>query len=183
MNTLTITYTGTLAESYKPEMFFWALKRLNTDAQKQLAELRIVGTVSNGVLRQIEKTGTADFVQLVSYVPHKESIKYLKKSDLLLLIIPEATHAEGIVTGKLFNYLACGKPIICLGPTAGDAALIIKECQAGEVFDRHDMSGVIDYLKFHKSLKIKGTPNLYRNRYANYSRRSQANKLLRLLNA
>jgi len=36
-----------------------------------------------------------------------------------------------ILTGKFFEYLAAGRPILCLGPENGDAATILSETNAG----------------------------------------------------
>jgi hypothetical protein len=38
----------------------------------------------------------------------------------------------GIIPGKLFEYLASNRPILCIAPVNGDSAKIIKESGAGE---------------------------------------------------
>jgi len=53
-------------------------------------------------------------------------------STVLLLIIPEQKNNKCIITGKLFEYLAAGRPILCIGPSDGDAAKIIDICKAGK---------------------------------------------------
>jgi hypothetical protein len=47
-------------------------------------------------------------------------------------------NAKGIVTGKLFEYLAVRRPVLCIGPEDGDAAHILKETNAGVVVDFND---------------------------------------------
>ena len=67
-------------------------------------------------------------------------------SSLLLLIIPLHQSNKSIITGKLFEYLASGVPILCLGPFDGDAAVIIKNCKSGKTFSYYDVDGISEYL-------------------------------------
>ena len=45
---------------------------------------------------------------------------------------------KGILTGKLFEYLASGRPILCIGPEDGDASRIISDTHAGTTVDFED---------------------------------------------
>ena len=51
----------------------------------------------------------------------------MARSAVLLLIIDRIKNNTGILTGKLFDYLAVGKPILGIGPIDGDAARILQE--------------------------------------------------------
>jgi len=48
-------------------------------------------------------------------------------ATLLLLIIPDVAENKGILTGKLFEYMATDNPIVFVGPNDGDAAAILDE--------------------------------------------------------
>ena len=52
---------------------------------------------------------------------------------LLLLITLEGSKGEGILTVKLFEYLASRKPIVAIAPENGLAANVIKSLNAGIV--------------------------------------------------
>jgi hypothetical protein len=67
-------------------------------------------------------------------------------STVLLLIIPDHQSNKSIITGKLFEYIAAGKPVICLGPLDGDAAEIINDTGHGMTFSYSDSKGISDYL-------------------------------------
>ena len=54
---------------------------------------------------------------------------------------------EGILTGKLFEYLGSGRNIIGIGPSHGDAAAIIRECRCGDMFDYSDEAGLEKYIR------------------------------------
>ena len=71
---------------------------------------------------------------------HSQVLDYQRKSDLLLLLIPRAKKAECILTGKLFEYLAAGRPVLSVGPTEGDAAKVLSETRCGATADYDDMA-------------------------------------------
>ncbi|MEM6265342.1 MAG: hypothetical protein AAGI38_22765 [Bacteroidota bacterium] len=57
----------------------------------------------------------------------------MQASSLLLLLINQvASNAMGRIAGKVFEYLASGTPVLCLGPPSGDASRVLKEVGAGE---------------------------------------------------
>ena len=94
--------------------------------------LRFVGVVSDEIKKEIESWGVQ--TEFVSYVSHKEAVSYMQASDVLLLFIPNVPNNEGILTGKLFEYLAAGNKILLFGPQNGDAMRLINECSAGECY-------------------------------------------------
>ena len=101
----------------------------------------------------------------------------------MFLAIPDVENNEGILTGKLFEYLGAKKPIVGVGPMNGDAAKIIRECQAGEMFDYHDQDKIFDYLLNKYKLWQKGGKiNLDEDIVANYSRKTLARELASLMN-
>ena len=66
----------------------------------------------------------------------------MMESSVLLLIIPDHHSNRSIITGKLFEYLASGKPILCIGPEDGDAADIINTAGNGKCAGYNDTEGI-----------------------------------------
>jgi len=86
-----------------------------------------------------------------------------RKAALLLLLINDTPNAELILTGKLFEYLAAKRPVICIGPKNGDAAEVIRETAAGNTFGFNDEEGLKETLRKNfaefksQSLVVKST--------------------------
>jgi glycosyltransferase involved in cell wall biosynthesis len=139
-----LTYTGTISEAYEVNGFLKALLGLDEKLKSQLL-IRFVGKVPPSVEEKFRATGLE--LELVGYVDHAKSIEYLLRSDLLLLIIPKVKNNRGILTGKFFEYLASGKPILAIGPTDGDLAKLIQETESGMLFDYLDSVSIQKYLK------------------------------------
>lgn len=125
----TITYVGTLSDIYPLGGIVNALKKFKSEGNDFL--LRFVGTVPDKS-KNIILSGIADSsLEFIPYVEHNEAVNYMMNSSVLLLIIPSHSSNRSIITGKLFEYLASGKPILCVGPGDGDAARIIEKCKSG----------------------------------------------------
>lgn len=146
---LTITYAGTLSDIYPIKGFIEALD-IPGKGHKEFI-LRFVGSVSQSQKELIlSKVGPGN-VQFIPYCDHSTAVKYMRESSALLLIIPDHESSRTILTGKLFEYIASSRPVICLGPAAGDAALIIQETGAGNTFDYYDTTSIGNFI-----LKIAG---------------------------
>lgn len=153
-NSLTISYTGTITQDYPTENLIKGLIDNNL-------KISFTGKADQSIKNNFNVIATFN-----EHVSHKEIIEVLIGSDLLILIIPEIKNNEGILTGKLFEYLGAKKPILCIGPKNGDAAKIIDECKAGKTFDYSDTKGIIEFLKKFKtnSLTVDNNSSKYYSR-------------------
>lgn len=178
---LMIGYNGTLSGDYPIEPFIFALKKVIDSTNDITVKLQFTGSVSEEIVQYIKKT-IPEHCIFNSHVPHKKSVEILRSGDISLLLIPDVANNEGILTGKLFEYLAAENPIICIGPKHGNAAAIIENCQAGQTFEKHDVAEISTYLEklviqFKKSKNLKITNQLH----AQYSRRNLSKTMAELL--
>jgi glycosyltransferase involved in cell wall biosynthesis len=140
----TITYVGTLSDNYPVEGLLPALKTLHDSGIDFI--LRFVGTVSERTRNLIKSQIPEKYLVFLPYVPHNEAINFMLESSLLILIIPLHQSSKSIITGKIFEYLASGKPILRLGPVDGDAAEIINRCNAGQTFTYYSFGEISDFM-------------------------------------
>jgi glycosyltransferase involved in cell wall biosynthesis len=127
-NRFTITYVGTLAETYPIKSVIQALKEFEREGNDFL--LRFVGPVA-AVHRESLTCLKPGNIEFLPYQPHGKAIEFMMESSVLLLVIPEYADNKSIVTGKLFEYIATGNRILGIGPVDGDMAIIVNECNAG----------------------------------------------------
>ncbi len=95
---------------------------------RQHLRLLLVGNIGRATQKWIEDLQLGDVVDTPGFVSHKESISYMLAADALLLITGTTAHSPAVLTGKLFEYLATGKPILCLANEGAAADLIRKTC-------------------------------------------------------
>ena len=171
----TITYVGTLSDIYPVEGLIPALKTIEDSGINFM--LRFVWTVSEKTKNLIKSQIPERFLEFTPYVSHSEAIKYMIDSSLLILIIPLHQSNKSIITGKLFEYLASGKPILCLGPLDGDAAEIIKNCNAGKTFAYYNIEEITDFVVSIKG--YNGIPD--QTAVQNFSRINQVRRVAGIL--
>jgi glycosyltransferase involved in cell wall biosynthesis len=62
---------------------------------------------------------------------------------VLLLLVPDAGgRGRGVLSGKVFEYLAAGRPILAVVPPDGAAADLVRETGAGIVVAPDDGAGI-----------------------------------------
>jgi len=65
----------------------------------------------------------------------------------------------GITTGKLFEYLAAKRPILCIGPKGGDADKILAETNGGLISSYEDSRNLeANILYFYNKYKQGNLP-------------------------
>jgi glycosyltransferase involved in cell wall biosynthesis len=141
----TMAYNGTLPDDYPVLPVIKAFANIVSNNPALDFKINFTGSVSQNMQHKIQDLIGAR-AHFYAHIPHHESIKKLVKSDVLLLAIPDVKNNEGILTGKLFEYLAAQKPIVCIGPINGNAATIINECKAGKVFEASHTKEIEAYL-------------------------------------
>jgi len=151
-NIFTITYTGSFYGKYKPDVFFHALSNLIRDGSLQDVRVRFIGVKNVFFI----PAGLRKYVQLKGKISTNEAVEEMKKADALLLVLPENCY-KGVYTGKLFEYLACMKPIIALVDKEDVAADLIRSCNAGFIAGSGNVneaeSAILDAWKLWKERK------------------------------
>ena len=176
----TICYTGTMSDQYEPTIFFDALQKLVTAQPDVAIKFQLIGAVSAKIKEYINEL-KLDF-EFISMIPHDQINQYQQQADLLLLVIPNVERSKGIVTGKIFEYLGSLNKIIGIGPTDGDAAAILKQCNAGRFFDRKEILPIFEYLKERLSHFLNDTPSdVNQEAIRQFSRKYQAQRIKELL--
>ena len=122
-------------------------------------------------------------VEIIPYIPHENVIIEQSSSQVMLLFDNNSPNAKGILTGKIFEYMASGRPIFAIGPTDGDTAIILDETKAGFVIDFEDKEGmkntIIDLFNKYKENQLVTQKNEFVEKY---SRQNLAAEYVKLLN-
>lgn len=179
-NYFTITHIGVLSPSQPIDPFLKAIRYLidNNHPVSKFLKLRIVGTVSQDLNDEIRSKIPEVELDFIEYVPKRKAIEYMMTSNLLFNSLPEMDGSELLISGKLMEYIAAQKPILCLGNPNGDAANLLKHLENSQVFDRKDSLRIVEYLdKLFYNWINKKQEELKSNNSQLYSRRETARQL------
>lgn len=180
-----ILHIGMLGKARSHAIFWEGLRQLREEIPGLKNDLivRIYGVTDPWVQSQTEHFEDKSWIEFLPYIPHEEVIRVQREAAVLLLSINNVPMAKGIITGKIFEYLAIGNPVLCIGPPDGDAAVIIQEAEAGPVVDFQDLPGFREaVVSLYKGWKEGSTAEKGGN-HDKYSRRFLCGKIAELLNS
>jgi glycosyltransferase involved in cell wall biosynthesis len=182
----TVSYTGSMYGKRNPKTFLQALEELVAERKVDAARIRLkfIGRLGTEVQEMLRASSLRDSIEIIPYLPHSDSVKELLQSDALLLVVDEAAGSEGIVPGKVFEYIGAQRPIIALAPE-GAIAELMRETRSGFTAPNQDVPAIKSafvecYLNFLYD-RSKFQPD--REAVKRYDRREITRQLAALLDA
>jgi len=177
-----IVHIGTFFARINPVNLWQVLAELKEEKHSMFSDIQIklMGRVDPTIVESIHKAGLEEFLVLLPVQPHQEAVQHTRSAQVLLLCIFEQT--KFVITGKLFEYLASQRPIFCIGPIDGDAAVILKETNAGITFSFNDKIGIKQHLTdLYEKFKA-GELREFKNNSRKYSHRELVKEIVGQLN-
>lgn len=89
--------------------------------------LRFVGPVDHSVVESATDAGLGDRIERMGRVSHGVAMHEMQRARVLLLPINDTPNSAGILPGKLYEYLSVGRPVLAVGPAAGDVARVLGD--------------------------------------------------------
>ena len=159
-----ISHVGTLPPGFNLKGLWQVLSELANTVHgfRENLNIRLIGKVDEAIIGDIAQLNLRKQLTLPGYVSHEQAAMLMKQSAVLLLVINhDSPNARGILTGKFFEYLASGRPIVAIGPDDGDLANILEETQAGVIAKYDDLENIkktiIDYYNIYLRNELKST--------------------------
>ncbi|HKU56478.1 MAG TPA: glycosyltransferase [Gaiellaceae bacterium] len=156
---LRITHAGHFHGKRDPKPFLQAL----ADSGLDDVVARFAGDFRAADREFAEALGLGDRIELLGNVSRRRSLELQRDSEALLLLIPESGgRGRGVLTGKIFEYLAAERPILAAVPPDGAAARLLRDTGAGIVVPSDDVDALRDALvDLHRRWQagsLDGTP-------------------------
>ncbi len=156
----TFHHTGALNKDRNPYTLWKVLGDMckeNPELKRDLV-LKFTGKTDAIVFESLKQQDLYTNSHKTDYMTHSEVVKVMAQSPVLLLPLNNTPNNKGVLSGKLFEYLAAGRPIFGVGMPDGDAAIILKETGAGILCDFDDYEGtkkaVSDLYQKYKSNQL-----------------------------
>jgi glycosyltransferase involved in cell wall biosynthesis len=141
----TIRHVGVVDQLRDPRPFMQALKLLLSQQPELRSQLLVefIGNVNSLFKDEIlQDAELKNVTRFTNYLPHDQLLETYAHTDLQLLVLAHTSIAPGNLPGKFFEYLASGNRILAVGPVEGDAADVLRETGAGEIFSAEDVEGM-----------------------------------------
>jgi len=180
-----IVYAGTIYTGFQdPTPLFKAIKEVENSEYRNLLknlELIFVGSSKGNLDLIVENFQVYNYVKYLGFVKHEDSLRMQRDAHLLLFLEFKSENQDGILTGKLFEYLFSGTQIWAIGIDENTSAgRLIKESNCGICFGENVeriKSSLIQLLTIGKKPAINPNSEILDR----YSRKKQAEKLINLI--
>jgi len=151
-----------------------ALSRLKATEPYQIDKWRFhyYGSQIGHVMNEAVRLGVEDQVSIHGVVTRREALSAIRGSGVSVVItyLFEDSNSEhkGIVTGKLFDAIGLGVPILVIGPRGSDVESIIETSGSARLVTAGQIDEMVGFLKAvmsgdrprSKSPEVYGWPNL-----------------------
>jgi len=178
-----IAHIGSLLTNRNPELLWEILSELK-DKNKVFSKnllIKLVGTVSEDVLKSLAVFGLTENYKTLGYVSHQEAIQIQHDAQVLLLVEMDSPETKSIIPGKLFEYVAANRPILAIGPEGSDVEAIIKETNTGVYFTYTDKEKLKQQLQLYYEAYLRANLNVNSKNIEKYSRSALTKSLSTIL--
>lgn len=191
LSSFVIGYTGSVSPtncegSRNPDILFEAIQRLSSEGiiePKKFVLRFYTDDVSINYLNSTaERYGIADYVEIYHWVVANDVPSVLDCCCILLVLVA-ACNTNGVMTTKIFEYLAMGRTTICVPNSDGPVAKLISDAKAGKSFD--NSNELYHYLiEKYNEWQINGHIECHTNMdyVAQFSRQKQAKEFVKIFN-
>ena len=138
-----ISYSGSIHNTQNIDVFFKGLELLVNKQHENFGKLQFVymGHSSDHIHKLVSKYKLNQHVKILKHIDREEVIKYLLGSSLLLLLSIDTNKTDdsvlkkGVIPGKVFEYFAIKKPILCVPGDHGVLDDIVNKSKTGMICD------------------------------------------------
>lgn len=180
-----ITHTGLFAADGNPETLWQVLaEKCAEDAEfSRSMRIRLVGKTDTQITASIKAAGLGSNLVDLGYRDHNVAVREQMNASMLILPLRKEPEYRATLPGKLFEYLASLKPVLGIGQKDGAMAQVLSETKAGEIWDWDEKEGIRSFVDTCWMLYRTGSGWDRTENTEQYSRRSTAARLARLLDS
>lgn len=131
---INIVYAGTVQSALLYHIFFDGLRRVQMERGVCRLQIHYYGSTFKQMASYAERVGiNKNVLYNHGVVSYDTALEVMNCADLLLVFGWQGPSAECVVTGKIFDYLGVGKPVIAVVPPGQALAALVNETGCGKV--------------------------------------------------
>lgn len=140
-----VSYTGNFFGRQSPQTFLAAVSRLLTEQPsiRDLLRIRFVGGLKAEDHATIDSS--SDLLAVTERIPFMDYRNVLAEqasADVLMLYVAPGEGSEGVYTGKVFEYIASGRPVLALVPKHNVCIDLLQQAGTGRIVDPNDVDAI-----------------------------------------
>ena len=178
----TITHTGLFAADGNPTVLWDVLSEKCTEDPvfKNALKIRLVGKTDTQILEAITESGLKDNLTDLGYQPHGTAVEEQRKASILILPLRKEPEYKAVLPGKLFEYLASGRPVLGIGQPDGAMSMILNKTNTGVVVDWEDKISMKKYIDDCWKAHLDGNLTINDGEISAFTRRNLTRQMAEL---
>ena len=136
---IVVTYVGTVYVTTSARYYLDALDALPDEIRSRV-ETRFIGRITADEKPYLQNRKSK--ITELGFIPQAEALRLMEETDLLLVTMLDPT----ATSGKIYEYLPAGKPILAVG-VEGELPQLIRETRTGWCVDPNDKAGLVSLLR------------------------------------
>lgn len=174
-----IVYTGVWKEGYNPAALYDAIDRIRRSTPDVLTDVEVIAAgFEPGEARRRDLAG---FITEVGVLSHEDAVALMHSADLLFLSNGDGARQQLGLPGKMYEYLATGRPVLAFTDPSGDAGRIIQQVGGGITVPTENPGLLVEVIAAACRNKKLDTPPPNRSVLAAFERPNLTQKLAELL--
>ncbi len=132
---INFSYLGTMFGSQTNHKLLDGIEYFKENYERgELVNFNLVGEFDTVILKKVQGLGC---IKIFNKLKHKAALNFMNSSSVLILILPNDFEGSVAFSGKFFEYLKIGKPILAIVPP-GEVSSIIEKFNLGEIANPDD---------------------------------------------
>jgi glycosyltransferase involved in cell wall biosynthesis len=176
-----IVYTGVWKAGYGLDELYDALAMLSATNPRLHESLEVVA--AGFAPGRAADRGLSALVREVGVVPHADAVSLMRSADALYLPNAAGGRQAWCMPGKLYEYLACERPVLAVTDPNGEAASLLASVGGAVVVAPCDAARLVTTIGEACLQGRLAVPPVNRERLAQYERRAITGRLGALLDS
>jgi glycosyltransferase involved in cell wall biosynthesis len=144
-DSIRIVYTGVWRPGYGPDDLYRAVKLLKDRNAANLSRLKLV--TAGFAPGPAQEHGIAEFVEERGRVTHAQALELMAGASVLYLPVSKGLYEYASIPGKLFEYLASGRPVLASALGHSEVAATLNHVGGALRMEPDDVNGLADVLE------------------------------------
>ena len=146
---LRVAHVGTVYPTATPRFYLDALDALDDETRARIST-HFVGRIT--AEERPAMLNRKSHIVEHGFVPQSQAVDAMAEADILLLTMTDPS----FTSGKIYDYLATGKPILAISPKGGEVDDVLRETGAGWLADPNEPGSIRNALLEILALRDSG---------------------------
>lgn len=162
---LRLAYSGSLYPKRSAFAFFSALSELFLEKPHLKKRIEVVFAGNVYIKKELARfPQLKDVIEYKGFLSYAQSLSLMRSAHVLIFIEDQSEVSNRVLSGKIFDYLLCAKPILAIAGSGLVRDMVLETC-AGKVALSNDInsikSSLLDLIEeFERTGKLSYFPNM-----------------------